>query len=82
LLEANINNGMPVNDDYYMKMVNIQIDVWEHNGSDILLPKRDVRLNGLSGASLIKALCLNAFGIRFLCRVSKFLHIFKRPRSI
>lgn len=82
LLEANINNGMPVNDDYYMKMVNIQIDVWEHNGSDILLPKRDVRLNGLSGTSQIKALCLKAFGIRFLCRVSKFLHIFKRPKSI
>jgi len=82
LLEANINNGMPVNDDYYMKMVNIQIDAWEHNGSDILLPKRKIRLNGLSGTSLMKALCLKTFGIRFLCRVSKFLHIFKKPTRI
>ena len=82
LLEANINNGMPVNDDYYMKMVNIQIDVWEHNGTDILLPKRKIRLNGLSGTLLIKTLCLNIFGIRFLCRMSKFLHIFKKPTRI
>ena len=82
LLEANINNGMPVDDYYYMYMVNIQIDVWEHNGSDIMLPTKEIRLNGLSGTMLIKAMCLNTFGILFLCRISKLLHIFKKPTRI
>ena len=82
LLEANLNNGMPVDDYYYMHMVNIQIDVWEHNGSDILLPKRNIKLNGLTGNMRIKAICLNTFGILFLCRMSKLLHIFKTPTRI
>ena len=82
LLEANINNGMPVDDFYYMNMVNIQIDVWEHDNAEILLSKREIRLNGLSGIMLIKAFCLKVFGIRFLCIMSKFLHIFKKPTRI
>ena len=82
LLEANINNGMPVDDYYYMYMVNIQIDVCEHNGADIMLPQRKIKLNGLSGNMLIKAWCLNTFGIRFLCRMSELLHIFKKPTRI
>ena len=82
LLEANLNNRMPVDDYYYMHMVNIQIDAWEHNGSDIVLPKRIIRLDGLSGNMRIKAICLNSFGIRFLCRMSKLLHLFKTPTRI
>ena len=82
LLEANLNNGMPVDDHYYMYMVNIQIDVWEHDGLSILLPKRNVRLNGLTGNMRIKAFCLNTFGIRFICMMSKLLHIFKTPTRI
>lgn len=79
LLEANLYNGMPVDDYYYMHQVNIQIDVWEHYSHEILLPQMDIRLNGLTGNMRIKAFCLNIFGIRFLCRMSKLLHIFKTP---
>lgn len=79
LLEANLNNRMPIDDYYYMYLVNIQIDVCEQEGSDILLSKRKVSPNGLSGNMRIKAICLNTFGIRFLCRMSKLLHLFKKP---
>ena len=82
LLEANLNNGMPIDDYYYMHQVNIQIDVWEHCSHDILLPKRHIRLNGLTGNMRIKAFCLNTFVIRIMCMMRKLLHIFKTPTKI
>lgn len=82
LLEANINNGMPIDDYYYMRLVNIQIDVWEHNRTDIILPPRKIDTSRMTGNMKLKALFLNLLGIRMLCWISRFIHLFKKPTRI
>lgn len=82
LLEASMNNGMPVDDASYMMMLNVQIDVWERLGKNIVLPVRLIDASKLSGTLRIKALFLNLFGIKMLCVVSKMIHLFKKPTPI
>ena len=82
LLEAHLNSGMPIDDAYYMYLVNIQIDVWELTGKDIIIPKRKVRLRSESGKHNLKGFALNTLGINVLCRMSKFIHRFKKPSRI
>lgn len=79
LLEAHLCSQMPIDDLYYMYLVNIQIDVWERTGNDIILPKRKVRTEALSGQHKFKAHIINFLGIRTLCAFSKLLHYLKKP---
>lgn len=79
LLEAHLNSQMPVDDNYYMHMVNVQMDVWELTGAPIQLSKRKMKPRLLSGKAKMKAYALNILGIDVLCRMNKLIHYFKRP---
>ena len=81
LLEAHLNSRMPIDDLYYMYLVNIQIDVWERTGKDIIIPKRRVDASKLPYRHKLKANILNIFGISTLCSVVKFVHYFKKPSN-
>lgn len=80
LLEAHLSSKMPVDDLYYMYLVNIQIDVWERTGADTIIPQRKVNTSSLPHQFRFKARICNTFGIKVLCRLSKFLHYFREPR--
>lgn len=82
LLEANLQNGMPMDDLYYMYLVNIQIDVWERIGAPIQLPHRKVSVHALPGRYKLKAMIQNTFGIKILCRIFKTIHLIRRPSRL
>lgn len=79
LLNAHLASNMPIDDHYYMYLVNIQIDVWERTGATILLPARQVDYHLLYGNKKFKAIILNYIGINRLCKLSKLIHHFKKP---
>lgn len=79
LLEAHLNSPMPIDDLYYMYLVNIQIDVWELTGKDIVIPKRKINCAGLPNKHIPKALILNLLGIKPLCQIERVVHHFKKP---
>lgn len=79
LLDAHLTSGMPIDDRYYMYLVNIQMDVWEQTGRPIILPTRQVNTSSLNGKLKIKSILLNILGISTLCRINKFIHLFKKP---
>ena len=82
LLEAHLCTQMPIDNWYYMYLVNIQIDVWERTGKGIVIPKRKVKISNMPIRNLVKALALNILGIKTLCIISKFIHHFKKPSQI
>ena len=79
LLDAHLTNDMPMDDEYYMHLLNIQIDVWERTGNDIRLPYRKVSPQGLTVSRKAKAILQNLMGIKTLCRTIRILHYFKAP---
>ncbi len=79
LLDAHLQSQMPVDDLYYMYLVNIQMDVWERTGAPILLPVRKVRTDSLPVKKKLKAIILNTIGIKKLCILNKLLHKVKKP---
>jgi glycosyltransferase involved in cell wall biosynthesis len=79
LLEAHLSSKMPIDDLYYMHLVNIQIDVWELTGNGIIIPKRTVNISDLPDKYKFKALLLNTWGINNICKISRFIHHFKKP---
>ena len=79
LLQAHLQSEMPMNDDYYLHLANIQSDVWERMKTTIQLPKRHLDTTQLRGINKVKAVILNTFGIKTLCRINKVIHLFKKP---
>ena len=79
LLDAHLNSGMPIDDSYYLYLLNIQIDVWERLGGDIKLPFRNVHHQAFRGTRKLKAITNNILGIKIICIISKFLHQFRQP---
>ena len=79
LLEAHLTSNMPMDDTYYMHLLNIQMDIWERTGAPLLLPSRHVKTAGLPIKSLIKAIALNTIGIKKLCLINKIIHKIKKP---
>ena len=79
LLDAHLNSGMPVNDDYYLYMLNIQMDVWERTKSPLLLPKRKLNVSSFNGFRKLKAILLNTLGIKRLCKLNKLSHYIRKP---
>ncbi len=82
LLEAHLSNDMPIDDEYYMHLVNIQMDVCEQTRGPVTLPLRQVKTAALSNRVKIKAIALNLLGIKILCRISKTIHLFKKPSRL
>lgn len=78
LLDAHLSSGMPVDDRYYLHLLNIQMDVWELTGDDIRLPKRKLSMRG-DTKEKTKAIALNILGINTLCKINKALHKIKKP---
>ena len=79
LLEAHLTNGMPVNDIYYLHLLNIQIDVCECLDVPITLPFRRLHYGHLHGIQKIKAAANNILRINALCKTVHFIHHFKKP---
>lgn len=79
LLDAHLQSGMPIDDEYYLHLANIQSDVFERNHRTVKLPTRKIDYRHLHGTKKIKAILLNTLGINTLCRISKFIHLFKSP---
>jgi len=79
LLEAHLTNGMPVNDIYYLHLLNIQIDVCERIDVPVTLPFRRVHYDHLHGVQKIKAVANNLLRINALCKIDHFIHHFKKP---
>ena len=79
LLDAHLTSGMPIDDSYYMYLVNIQMDVWEQTSAPIILPKRKVNTRVLNNKQRIKAIFLNILSINILCIINKQIHRFKKP---
>lgn len=79
LLEGHLNSGMPMDDQYYMHLVNIQMDVWEATGEPLKLSYRKVNTKSFKGRMKTKAIFYNILGIKTLCRISKYIHQFRKP---
>lgn len=78
LLDAHLTAQMPMDDRYYLKLVNIQIDVCELTGDEPRLEPRHVRPAGTVRQAL-KAVILNTFGIKGICNISKIIHKVRKP---
>ena len=59
---------------YFMHVLNIQMDVFELTGQPILLENRKVNISVLKGKQKLKAFALNLLGIRYLCVTNKYFH--------
>lgn len=79
LLDAHLQNGMPMDDIYYLHLANIQSDVWERTGQPIRLAARQVDIAHFHGKDKLKAIILNTLGIKKLCQTNKLIHLFKKP---
>ncbi|MBR6826820.1 MAG: glycosyltransferase family 2 protein [Prevotella sp.] len=78
LLDAHLTAGMPMDDTYYMHVLNIQMDVCEMTGDRPRLAPRRVKVTG-STKQRLKAIALNTIGIKGICKVNKLIHRFKKP---
>ena len=79
LLGAHLQGGMPVDDNYYLYLLNIQMDVCELTGGAPLLPDRHINTSTLAGKNKLKAFVFNTLGIKQLCKISQLLHRIKKP---
>lgn len=75
LLEGNLKVQW-VDDLYYMRMLNIQINVYKRAGKEILLPYRPVSITtkGLRAVERLKVVLLRMFGVKGVCRIFYTLH--------
>jgi hypothetical protein len=68
---------------YYLHVLNIQMDVYELTGKPPFLPFK--RINpfgtGLDSKQRMKAIMLNLFGLKGICKINKTIHRWKRNRS-
>lgn len=80
LLDAHIGSGNGISDEeYYMHVLNIQLDVTDRTG---IPPKlnglRIKKIKGLGISATIKAIALNILGIKHLCRIHRILYQIKK----
>ena len=73
LLEAHLEGAMPMDDEYYMRLLNIQMDVCRLTGEKPRLPSRHI--TAVSGfKNRLKSIALNKLGINALCNINKVIH--------
>ena len=75
LLKAHLQTPW-MDDRYYMRVMNIQIDVYEQLKKEILLPYRSVSIvtKGLRTPERMKALLLRIVGVKGVCQLFYTLH--------
>ena len=59
---------------YYMHVLNIQMDVYELTGQEPILPKCLIDISHHSGIVRLKAIALNLIGLKALCQLNKQIH--------
>ena len=59
---------------YYMHVLNIQMDVFELTGNAPILVQRSISMGNVSGLAKLKALLSNLLGIKTLCNLNKMIH--------
>ncbi len=79
LLDAHLGSGMPVDDIYYLYLANIQTDVWERTQEPLRLPSRTLDTSRFRGKDKIKAIILNTLSIQRLCKITRLIHILRKP---
>jgi len=73
LLDAHLTSRMPMDDLYYLHLLNIQMDVCRLTGDQPKLPVRHVK--PVENLKLkLKAFILNLFGIKGICKINKITH--------
>lgn len=73
LLDAHLTSGMPMDDRYYMHLLNIQMDVYELTGDAPTLSYRRIKPFG-NIKQVVKAIALNILGIKGICKTNKIIH--------
>ena len=74
LFRAHLHSQMPMDDCYYLHLLNIQLDVCRLMGWPIQLPFRHVRIiKQLTPKQTVKAIIQNLFGINVLCKINKLI---------
>lgn len=83
LLDGHLKHcDVTADDEYYMHVLNIQMDVYEQTGDDPRLPNFKIKhLSRLKGKFKLKAIVLNLLGVKRICRLNKFMHQVTRFRS-
>lgn len=75
LLDAHLQSQMPMDDCYYLHLLNIQLDVCRLTGQAPKLPFRHVNitksLTSHPARLTVKAIIQNTLGINALCRINK-----------
>lgn len=59
---------------YYMHVLNIQMDVCELTGCAPILPQIRINTGNINGLMKLKAIALNLLGIATLCKLNKLIH--------
>lgn len=79
LLDAHLTSQMPIDDLYYLHLLNIQMDVCELTGDAPRLQARHVSPAGTDNLKLkLKAITLNLIGINGICKINKLIHQLRR----
>ena len=63
---------------YYLRVMNIQMDVYEQTGDRPILPPRTLNPQYFKGTEKLKAITLNILGISKICKLNKIVHILWR----
>lgn len=83
LLDGHLRHGnVTADEEYYMHVLNIQMDVYEQTGDEPRLPAMKIKHIGrLNSKARLKAVALNILGVKRLCKLNKLLHRVRRLRS-
>lgn len=83
LLDGHLRHcDVTADEEYYMHVLNIQLDVCEQTGDEPRMPAMKIRHIGrLSHKARLKAVALNLLGIKRLCKLHKLLYQARRLRS-
>lgn len=59
---------------YYLRVMNIQMDVYEQTGDAPILPSRTLNSQYFKGIEKFKVITLNILGINKICKLNKMIH--------
>jgi glycosyltransferase involved in cell wall biosynthesis len=59
---------------YYMHVLNIQMDVYELTSQEPILPVHHIDTSNLNGLIRLKAIALNLIGLKAICKLNKYIH--------
>ena len=63
---------------YYLRVMNIQMDVYEQTGDRPILPPHTLNPQHFKGTEKLKAITLNILGINKICKLNKIIHFLWR----